>query len=623
MHDSMPDGRRPVSGRPRQLWRPAFGSLFVAILTLVTVSELLLGLVVYGRLRSDLETDLGRRLVHVSQLLATGIDPALVLQFRAGDERLPAYDLTRARLRRQAQAAAVETAYVVDRDLRTLLDSRSETTLGDVRYGLLVNRAAVTSAAAGESTPTRLYHDEQGRLRLSALAPLRSREGAVVALVGVDASPEFFASLAALRRRMILLGGLSVGLAAIGSLLLLSQTGRRLDRLRQAVTRATLGDLSARAAFEGRHGRDEIGALGRDLDGLIGSIVATRDYYETVLASVDVAILSTDVTGEIRGANAAAQRLLAETGRDLVGRPLGEVVAREPQLARFVESVRTGGAQPASAEIPLRGGLAAGGLVLAASASRLREGGAGASGPAGGGLIVSLLDVTATREMERRARANERLAALGGMAGGLLHEVRNPLASMMLYLDLMKPAVPAGEGADLLERALVEGERLAAFLEDFQVFASLRPLRLSAVDLVETVEAAAASLAWPVSVRQVWARRDPASLRADRRLLEHAVRNLLRNAVEALSASGGLVTLAVERDAEGLLVRVSDDGPGIAPEVLERVLDPLFTTKSQGIGMGLSIVQRVVEAHGGSLQMTSADGRGAAFTLRLPPARGG
>jgi signal transduction histidine kinase len=589
-------------------WRPAFGQLFLALLALLTVSELALGLAVYGRLRSDLEADLGQRLVHVSQLLATSSDASLVLQFREGDEELPAYELTRARFSRQVEAAGIESAYVVNRELRTVLDSRRGARLGQPRYGLMVNRSEAESALAGHATPTRLYRHEDGQLRLAALAPLRGSNGAVVALVGVDATPEFFSSLAALRQRMILLGGLTLTLSAFGTLLFLQQTGTRLARLRLAMSRASKGDFTTRPQTRGR---DEVGALGRDLDELIASIVATRDYYEAVLGSLETALVTTDASGEIRGANASAQRLLSRDGAALIGRPLAEVTSGEEMLLRFVSAALADGARATGAEVPLCGGLAGGGLVVAASASRLPRAEEAA------GLVLSLLDVTTSRALERRARANERLAALGGMAGGLLHELRNPLASMLLYLDLLKPLERTGEGREILERTLVEGERLAAFLDDFQIFAGLRPLRLDASDVTEVVEAAAATLSWPVSVSWHWGDRDEGCVRADRRLLEHAVRNVLQNAIEALRTSGGQVTVGVRRVGTEIAIVVADDGPGIPADLIERVLDPLFTTKAQGIGMGLSIVQRVVEAHSGSLRLSSTPGQGASFEMRL------
>jgi signal transduction histidine kinase len=295
-----------------------------------------------------------------------------------------------------------------------------------------------------------------------------------------------------------------------------------------------------------------------------------------------------------------------------VGRSLKDALAHEPPLAAFVESAARARVLPTSAEIALGGGLAAGGRIVAASASRLSHG----QEPAG--LILSLTDVTEMRALEQRARGNERLAGLGGMAGGLLHELRNPLASMMLYLDLLRPLTSAAEASEILERALTEGERLTAFLEDFQVFAALRPLRLEAADIGEVATAAVAAIEWPAQTRWQWGARSPLNVRVDRRLIEHAVRNLLQNAIEALRAEGGTVKVSVTREGHEVALTVGDDGPGIPADLLERVLDPLFTTKAKGIGMGLSIVQRVVEAHGGRVVVASARGRGATFSLRLP-----
>jgi signal transduction histidine kinase len=253
---------------------------------------------------------------------------------------------------------------------------------------------------------------------------------------------------------------------------------------------------------------------------------------------------------------------------------------------------------------------------VAANASRLKR---GDDAP---GLIVSLLDVTPLRALERRARANERLAALGRMAGGLLHELRNPLTSMVLYLDLLRPLERSGEGGEILDRAIVEGQRLAAFLEDFQVFAALRPLRLERAVVCEVITAAAGALTWPENVTWRCEDRLATVARVDRHLLEHAVRNVLQNAVEALRPTGGHVTVGVERQGGDVQIAISDDGPGIPEELVERILDPMFTTKTQGTGMGLSIVQRVVEAHGGTLTVRSVRGQGATFTLRFPASDG-
>jgi signal transduction histidine kinase/HAMP domain-containing protein len=539
-------------------------------------------------------------------LLALDVDPALVVQFWEGDEALAAYQRVRGRLEARARAAGLERAYVVDRALRIRVDTEPAQLPGRPRSALLANRSEIERAASGQASPTRLYRDEQGRLRLSAFAPLAGHP--VTALLGVDASPSFFEPLAALRRQMFLLGALGVASAGLAGFLLVGQVGRRLERLRRVVGRVARGDLSARSEASGA---DEIGALGRDLDGMIVSIVATRDYYEAVMDGLDVGLVTSDGGGQIRLANASARRLLASE-EHLVGRPLESVLAHEAALRAFVSTAR--GRPAASAEIELGGGVAGGGRVVAASVSPLQ--------PPGGppGLALSLLDVSELRLLERRARHNERLAALGGMAGGLLHEIRNPLAAITVYLDLLRQKDTGAEVREIVERILAESERLNGFLEDFQVFAGLKPLRREVVTAAAVAEEAAGSLRWPAAVQL---RRElPPELRLDidRRLVVHALRNLLQNALDALAGRSGEIGLTGCREAHAVVLSVADDGPGIAPERRERVLEPMFTTRAGGIGLGLTIVERVVQAHDGKLHVAAAPSGGALFRLWLPAA---
>jgi len=580
----------------------------VLVLAVTAAGQLLAGSLLYTRLRAELEADLGRRLIGASRLMGLAVDAGLVAQFGEGYEQIPAYRILRERLAAQARAAGLERAYVVDLELRSLVDSLPAQRPGLVRHALSAHSSEVAQARAGTASATRLYRDEEGRLRLSALAPLRDGEGRVVALVGVDAAPGFFTSLALLRRDMLLLGLIAAGITALSGFWVMRQVDARLRRLRRAISQVARGNLDVRPDAAGG---DEIGALGRDLDGLVAALVARRDYYESVLGSLGIALVTTDGDGRVTLANPAARRLLAPGDDDIVGRPLAAVLSGEPALARFAAGALAAGPEAASAELALAGGPAAGGRAVAASAGRLRRGGEA------GGLVLSLLEVTELRLMEGRARRNERLAALGGMAGGLLHEIGNPLASLTMYLDLLRPLVPPGEAADLAARALAEACRLHEFLEDFRVFAGLMPLRLEPLEIEAVAAAAAATLRWPAAVE----RRTIGRLAAegDRRLLVHALRNLLRNAVEALAGRrAGCVTLRMGRDGADAVVSVEDDGPGFDPAEAERLLDPLVTTKSHGTGLGLSIAQRVAEAHGGALRASGRPGAGATFTLQWP-----
>jgi two-component system sensor histidine kinase HydH len=234
------------------------------------------------------------------------------------------------------------------------------------------------------------------------------------------------------------------------------------------------------------------------------------------------------------------------------------------------------------------------------------------------GITLSLSDVSELRALERQGRAQERLAALGTMAAGLLHEIRSPLGSMMMHLDLLRPSVSDQEGLEVLDQALGSAERLTRFLVDFQIVAGLHPLRRDWVDFREAIETSLETVDIPSAIQFTHTSDGPAVVYADRGLLEHAARNLVLNAVEAVGPLGGRIAVDVRRSNGDLVFTVTDSGPGVAAADLDRLFDPLFTTKPTGTGLGLTIVIRIVEAHGGSIQAANAPAGGAVFTVRWP-----
>lgn len=573
----------------------------------MAISEVAVDVAVYYRLRGTLEADLGQRLVRTADALSLGMDARLLSQFRAGDETLGAYRLLRSRLAQQVRANGLGRAYVVDRDLKTLIDSSDAASVGDAHYSLLAQRQQTAQAWGGVATPTPIYVNEEGQLRLTALSPVNAPDGAVVALLGVDAAPEFFSALSDLRREMAILGLASLGVAGLGGLFMIRGAARRLDRVRDTVTRASRGDF---ATPSDTRQADQIGALERDLDGLVGSIVARVDYYESLMASVDIGLVAADLHGHVVGANATAAKWLGND-RPLAGRSLLDVVGTEAELAAVARDALARPAGGLTREVNVRAGEAAG-RTLAVVASPLVQAGRRT------GTTLSISDVTALRTLERQARAHERLAALGTMAGGLLHEVRSPLASIMMHLDLLRASVIDREGGEVLDQALGSAERLSRFLVDFQIVAGLRPLRRDWVDFGDVVEAVLDGADIPEAIRVRRSYDGPFVVHADRDLLEHAVRNLMLNAIEAIGPMQGTITIGIERSDGDVVLTVSDTGVGVRVEQFDRVFDPMFTTKPTGTGLGLTIVTRVVVAHGGSIDVGNAPTGGAIFTIRWP-----
>jgi signal transduction histidine kinase len=225
-------------------------------------------------------------------------------------------------------------------------------------------------------------------------------------------------------------------------------------------------------------------------------------------------------------------------------------------------------------------------------------------------------------------KRNQRLETLGGMAAALAHEVRNPLSTMSVNLQLLaedfaQPATPV-EQRTLRRARLLLGEvrRLDGLVADFlklvrgyEIEPETVDLELLVADLLRFCEPENARL----SVRARFLP-DPAArfVLADPGLLRTALLNLVLNAQQAMSGGGGellIETRARERDIE---VSVTDTGPGIPPELQERVFRPWFSTKEGGTGLGLPTARRIVEELGGELLLHSEVGRGTRFTVRVP-----
>lgn len=221
------------------------------------------------------------------------------------------------------------------------------------------------------------------------------------------------------------------------------------------------------------------------------------------------------------------------------------------------------------------------------------------------------------RELERR----QRLAALGELAAGVAHEVRNPLGAIQLYSGLLRrTCAELSPALQLIEKIDAGIGAIDAVVRDTLALAP-RPTRLERQAL-EPIVRAALEFCQPVFQRrevQVGVSLpEGAEVAADAQLLQRVLINLLSNAAEAAPA-GSLVELCAERrDDDGLTLRVADCGGGLPPELLDQVFNPFFTTKATGTGLGLTIAHRLTEAHGGRLGARNRAQGGAEFSVELP-----
>ncbi len=260
-----------------------------------------------------------------------------------------------------------------------------------------------------------------------------------------------------------------------------------------------------------------------------------------------------------------------------------------------------------------------------------------------GAEVVRLQSELASTDAQ--LQRSKRLAALGEMAAGIAHEIRNPLAAIQLYATLMREgleehmadergrikSIGANSGtlaasSDYAAKIASAVRGLDAIVNDVLSFA--REMKLNRTQLVVgDVIARAVESQRPAieaaSVRVVLGNRDDVvdgenvlTVEADRELLHRAAVNLIRNAVEAMTPDGGTLWLGGRRQGDQVVIHVRDTGPGIADRDVDRIFNPFFTTRGTGTGLGLAIVHRIVDAHGGGI-CVSNDG-GAVFELSLP-----
>jgi signal transduction histidine kinase len=245
--------------------------------------------------------------------------------------------------------------------------------------------------------------------------------------------------------------------------------------------------------------------------------------------------------------------------------------------------------------------------------------------PNGETLLLELVsDVTEQVQLRERLTAAERLAAAGELAAGVAHEIRNPLAAIVNATKLFDgaEALTVEERANTLDAVRREARRLNRILSDFLIFARPGASRRTPGDIRHVVEHVAALIRDdPARASQVElsVRVDPSvpTFAFDLDQLTQVLWNIALNGVEAMDG-GGRLFLEVGRRNGQVLIAVSDSGPGIAREEQARVFEPFYSRKPGGTGLGLTIAQRIIAAHGGRIDVESVPGRGTRFTIALP-----
>ena len=337
-----------------------------------------------------------------------------------------------------------------------------------------------------------------------------------------------------------------------------------------------------------------------------------------VIDSLSSGLATTDLTGTVMTFNRAAEAITGLRAEEAVGRPIEDVLQFPAELRRRFE--RATGYRLPRVEVAFRCGDDRQ-IELGLSGSPLMT-------PRGEtGFILTFQDVTELRKQEREARVQQRLAAVGEMAAGIAHEIRNPLASMSGSIQILRQELPLTEEQEqLMDIVLRESERLNDTIRSFLAYARPQRQAMTRFDLRQAITDTARLLENSPELHETHAiavdvPAQPLLFQADEGQIRQILWNLATNGLRAMP-DGGRLTLsaAAEEDGSQVLIAVADEGVGIAAEELDAIFQPFRGAFARGTGLGLSIVHRIVSDYGGEVGVTSSKGEGTVVRVKFPVA---
>ncbi len=337
--------------------------------------------------------------------------------------------------------------------------------------------------------------------------------------------------------------------------------------------------------------------------------------YGNVIATMSSGLMTTDADQRITFLNRAGGDLLGVDPAAAPGRPIAEFGFVLPDEWTEIRS-RARGRETYRGELDIDGKSSR--RVLGFSLRVLKE----SDGEEEGTLIL-FQDLTEIKKLERRARFNEQLAAVGELAAGIAHEIRNPLASISGSVQVLSKDLSVGSAEKrLMEIIVSESNRLSKILEDFLRFVRPQERRVAEFDMAVNLSEVMDLFRLSDEVSdghkiEVDVFPPSSQLSGDRDQIRQIVYNVAKNAVRAMAAGGSLRVVGREDDA-WYSIRFIDTGRGMSEEELARLFTPFSTAFDGGTGLGMAIVRRIVEDHGGAIDAESIPGEGTTVTVLLP-----
>jgi two-component system sensor histidine kinase PilS (NtrC family) len=393
-------------------------------------------------------------------------------------------------------------------------------------------------------------------------------------------------------------------------------------RVAQYTVAINLGGFIAVALLAGSLA-DSLRSAGARLEDASHRIRDLRAFNEYVINSLLSGLMTTDEQGRILTCNRAASAIVGVPASQVIGGDVVQVMQMPEAVRTRVAALTAGRSLKIDCQHRTPGGRV---IDIGFTASTLTFPGGGS------GYLWSFQDVTDVRRLERDARLRQRLAAVGEMAAGIAHEIRNPLASMSGSIQVLRQELPLTEDqSQLMDIVLRESERLNDTIKSFLAYARPQRLAVTRLDMGKVVQDASLLLRNSEEVRShhvidVDLPAGPVWCEADENQVRTIVWNLATNGLRAMAGGGHLrLSVTSEQAPEGdewVVLAVQDEGCGIPAEHLDGIFQPFWSSFERGTGLGLAIVHRVVTDYNGAINVSSEVGVGTIMSVRLPALAG-
>lgn len=342
----------------------------------------------------------------------------------------------------------------------------------------------------------------------------------------------------------------------------------------------------------------EVEEKNRQLEVALGHTEEAKDYLKGILENLRDAIVVLDTDKRVSMMNRAAEDLLLVNAEAAIGRDFEELsfsLQREGDEGVLTVNDMQYNVMISHSEVLDQQGLLRGHVIL-------------------------FKDITRIKELEAWNERNHRLIAMGEMAAKIVHEIRSPLCSIELYASMLAKDLEGTEHLNMAKGISTGISSLNNILTNMLFFAKPQKPILRPIDICRLLDETVFMLMPMIESRGLTFLRQieqGVSVHGDADLLKQVFLNVLLNAIQS-TPEGRAITANCRNEGQSALVEISDQGPGIQPENLEKIFDPFFSTKEKGTGLGLAISAKIVQAHGGTIKVISSPGHGAAFRISFP-----